>query len=175
MDPLLAAQRLPRLAERAMRSAIAGALIDGRMTPRAIVDRALVAFEAAATRHGGVRPALLFAERDRIARELRAFVDGRLAGRLRALRRGAIVAAGAAATPFDIVVRDRRGRAYAVVLRRLPRDGSRLAILQRIRATFQTATRTPVDGILVYDLSRGTSVLLNQTGAQRVHRYLRAS
>jgi hypothetical protein len=175
MDPLLAAQRLPRLAERAMREAIAGALIDRRMTPRAIVDRALVTFEAAVARLGAVRPALLFAERDRIARELRAFVDGRLAARLRALRREAIVATGAAAFPFDVVVRNRRGRAYAVVLRRLPRDGRRLALLQRIRASVETKTRIPVDGILVYDFSRGTAVLLDQTGAQRVHRYLRAS
>ena len=175
MDPLLAIARLPRLAERAMRRAIAGALTDGRITPRAVVDRALVDFETSVAQLGAVRPALLFAERDRIARELRAFVDGRLAGRLRALRRAAIVAAGAAAAPFDIVVRNRRGRTYAVVFTRLPRDGRRLALLQRICATVETATRTPVDGVLVYDFSRGRTVLLNQTSAQRVNRYLRAS
>jgi hypothetical protein len=175
MDSLLALQRLPRLAERAMCRAICGALADGRITPRAIVDRALVDFEAAVAQLGGVRPALLFAERDRIARELRAFVDGRLARRLWALRRPAIVAAGAAAKPFDLVVRNARGRTYAVVFRRLPRDGRRLALLQRIRATLETATRTPVDGVLVYDFSRGRTVLLNQASAQRVHRYLRAS
>jgi hypothetical protein len=175
MDALLAAQRLPRLAERVMRSTIAGALSSGRMTPRAVVHRALVDFETAVGRLGGVRPALLFVERDRIARELRTFVESRLAGRLRGLRLGAIVAAGVAAAPFDLIVRNRRGQRYAVVLRRLPRDGRRLLLLQRVRAAVQTATRTPVDGVLVYDLSRGTTVLLNQARAQRVHRYLRAS
>lgn len=175
MDPLLAAARLPRLAERAMRHAITGALAEGRITPRTIVDRALIGFESVAAQLGVVRPTLLFAERDRIARELRAFVDGRLAGRLRALRRTAIVATGAAAAPFDIVVRNRRGRTYAVVFARLPRDGRRLPLLQRIRATLQTATRTPIDGVLVYDFSRGKTVLLNESGAQRVNRYLRAS
>jgi hypothetical protein len=175
MDSLLVIQRLPRLAERAMRRAISGALTDSRITPRSIVDRALVDFEAAVAQLGTVRPAVLFAERDRIARELRAFVDGRLARRLRALPRSGIVAAGTAALPFDIVVRNRRGGTYAVVFRRLPRDGRRLALLQRIRATLETATRTPVDGVLVYDFSRGRAVLLNQTGAQRVNRYLRAS
>ena len=175
MDPLLALQRLPRLAERAMRVAIACALTEDRMTPRAIVDRALVDFETSVARLGAVRPALLFAERDRIARELRAFVDGRLAGRLRGLRRSAVIAAGASASPFDLVVRNRPGRIYAVAFRRLPRDGSRLAILQRIRATLQTATRTPIDGVLVYDFSLGKTVLLHQTGAQRMDRYLRAS
>ena len=100
MDPLLAAQRLPRLAERVMRSAIAGALSSGRVTPRAIVHRALVDFETAVARLGTVRPALLFVERDRIARELRTFVDSRLAVRLRALRQGAIVAAGAPRPPL---------------------------------------------------------------------------
>lgn len=174
MDPLLAAARLPRLAERAMRIAIAGALTAGGMTPRAIVDRALIEFEASAAPLGTVRPALLFAERDRIARELRIFVDSRVARRLRAIHRSAVIA-GRAAAPFDIVVRNRRGQTYAVVFRRLPRDGSRLPLLQRMRSAEQTATRTPVDGVLVYDFSRGTTVLLDQTGAQRVHRYLRAS
>jgi hypothetical protein len=175
MDPLLAAARLPRLAERAMRVAIAGALTAGATTPRALVDRALVEFETSVTRLGAVRPALLFAERDRIACELGAFVESRLAHRLRAQSRSAIVAAGRAAFPFDIVVRNRRAQTYAVVLRRLPRDGRRLAVLQGIRAGVQTATRTPVDGVLVYDFSRGTAVLLDQTGTQRVYRYLRAS
>jgi hypothetical protein len=175
MDPLLVVARLPRLAERAMCRAIAEVLATGRMTPRAIVDRALVDFETAVTRRGAVRPALLFIERDRIARELRTFVDSRLARRLRALRRGAIVAAGASAAPYDLVVRNQCGRTYAVVFRRLPRDGRRLALFQRIRAAAQTATRTPIDGILVYDFSRGRTVRLDQTGTQRVDRYLRAS
>lgn len=176
MDPLLAAERLPRLAERAMRVAIVTCLTQRRMTPRTLVDRALVAFESAVTsRLGGVRPALLFSERDRIVCELRAFVDGRLAARLRALRRVDLVAVGSRAAPFDIVVRNRRGRLYAVVFRRLPRDGRRLALLQRILAAVQTATRTPVDGVLVYDLSRGAALRLDQARTQRIYRYLRAS
>jgi hypothetical protein len=175
MDPLLAAARLPRLAQRAMALAIAGAVSGGGMTPRALVDRALVTFEASVTRLGAVRPTLLFAERDRIARELRVFVDGRLARRLRAQKPDALVAAGRAAAPFDVVVRNRRGATYAVVFRRLPRDGHRLVLLQRIRAVVQTTTRTPVDGVLVYDFSRGTTVRLDQTRSQCVHRYLRAS
>jgi hypothetical protein len=175
MDPILAAARLPRLAQRAMRIAIAGALTSGVMTPRALVDRALIEFEASVARIGAVRPALLFVERDRIARELRVFVESRMARRLRAQARSAIVAAGRPALPFDIVVRNRRGETYAVVLRRLPRDGRRLAIFQRIRAAVQTATRTPLDGVLVYDFSRGTAVLLDQPRTQRVYRYLRAS
>ncbi|MGA8839267.1 MAG: hypothetical protein WB491_02125, partial [Candidatus Aquilonibacter sp.] len=74
-----------------------------------------------------------------------------------------------------LVVRNRRGRLYGVVFRRLPRDGRRLSVLQRIRAAVQTAARTPVDGVLVYDFSRGTALRLDQAGTQRMNRYLRAS
>ncbi len=159
-----------------MRAAILTCLAEQRMTPRTLVDRALVVFESAVTsRLGNVRRALLFSERDRIARELRAFVDGRLAARLRALRRVDLVAAGLRAAPFDIVVRNRRGRLYGVVFRRLPRDGRRLSLLQRIHSAVQTAAKTPVDGVLVYDFSRGAALRLDQAGTQRVHRYLRAS
>jgi hypothetical protein len=176
MDPLLAVERLPRLSERAMRAAIVTCLTQGQMTPRTIVDRALVTFEAGVlSRLGCVRPALLFSERDRIVRELRSFLDGRLATRLRALRRADVVAAGRAAVPFDIVVRNRRGRLYAVVFRRLPRDGRHLPLLQRIRLASQTTTRTPVHGVLVYDFSRGNALLLGQAGTQRMHCDLRAS
>ncbi|MGD0967580.1 MAG: hypothetical protein ABR949_04765 [Candidatus Aquilonibacter sp.] len=174
MDTLLAAQRLPRLAERAMRAAIAAALARGQLAPSAVIDRALVTFEAALAGRG-VRPALLFAERDRIVRELRAFLESRLATRLRALPRRSFVASGSAAAPFDALVRNRRGRTYAVVFARLPNDGRRLAILQRMRTAGQTKTRTPIDGVLVYDFSRAVALRLDQAGAQSVHRYLRAS
>lgn len=174
MDPLLAAKRLPRLAERAMRAAICTACTQVHMTPRSLVDGALVRFEAAARRAGGVRPALLFAERDRIVRELRAFIDGRLAARLRALRRGDMLAIGRRAAPFDMLVRNRRGRVYALLFRRLPRDGRRLELFAKIR-TAAKAARTPVDGVLLYDFSRGVVVRLHQTGPQSVDRYLRAS
>lgn len=158
-----------------MRAAIADALTNGQFTPRGVIDRALVSFEAAVARRGSVRPALLFGERDRIVRELRAFVESRLAVRLRALRRRDVVAAGVAAAPFDALVRNRRGRTYAVVFRRLPGDGRRLAMLQRMRAAVQTETRTPIDGVLVYDFSRATALRLDQAGAQCVYRHLRAS
>ncbi|HUA10231.1 MAG TPA: hypothetical protein VMA98_13270 [Candidatus Acidoferrales bacterium] len=173
-DPILAAQRLPRLAQRAMRDAILRAVLAGHITPRAVVDPALLTFESAVERLGGVRAPLLFAERDRIARELRAFVDGRLAARLRAVGKRGVAAAGRAAAPFDLLVRNRRGRICAIVFRRLPRDGRRLAMLQRVRAAVRTTTRTPVDGVLVYDFARGRALLLDQSGAQRVDRYLRA-
>ena len=175
MDPILAAKALPSHAGRAMRAAILEALAEGRLTPRSLVDRALVGFERRARRHGAVRPALLFAERDRIARELRAFIDGKLAARLQALRRGDLLALGQAARPFDLLVRNRRGRVYAVVFRRLPRDGRRLERFAKMREAAQHATRTPVHGVLVYDFSRGAALLLNQAGSQGVYRYLRAS
>ncbi len=177
MDPLLVAGRLPRLADRAMRSAIVRAVSRGRMTPRALIDDALVRFESAAARKcgSGVRPALLFAERDRIVRELRGFVDGKLAVRLGALRRDQLVAAAAAAAPFDLIVRNRHGRTYGVLFRRLPTDGRRLEVLQRVHAALKTA-RTPVDGVLLYDFVRSRArLVLDESGAERVHRYLRAS
>jgi hypothetical protein len=177
IDPILAAGRLPRLAEIAMRDAIVQALARGRLTPRALVDEALMRFERRVARRFGnsVRPALLFAERDRVVRELRAFIDGRLAARLGALHRRSVVATGAAAAPFDAIVRNRRGNAFGVVFRRMPPDGRRLELLRRARTALQTA-RTPIDGVLLYDFVRGSSKLVSdQSGADRVHRYLRAS
>lgn len=176
MDPILAAGRLPRLAELAMRDAIVQALARGRLTPRALVDEALVRFEGAAARRigSGIRPALLFAERDRIVRELRSFFDGRLSARLCALERRAFVALGAPAAPFDAIVKSRRG-SYGVVFRRLPADGRRLEVLRRARAALQK-TRTPVDGVLLYDFVRSSAKLvLDQPGSDRVYRHLRAS
>lgn len=176
MDPLLAARRLPRIAELAMRTAIVRSLARGRLTPRALVDESLLRFETVVARQlGSVRPALLFAERDRIARELRAFVDGRLAARLAALRAHQIVSAGRAAAPFDLIVRNPRGRTFGVVFRRFPEGGRRLDLLRRVRAALQTA-RTPLDGVLVYDFVRASArLVLNQARANRVDRYLRAS
>lgn len=159
-----------------MRHAILQALARGRLTPRVLVDAALVRFERTVARciGGAVRPALLFAERDRIVRELRWFTDGRLAARLRALDRRALVALGSSAAPFDAIVSGSRGR-YGVLFRRLPPDGRRLEILRRARAALQK-TRTPVDGALIYDFVRGRATLvLNQPGAYRVDRHLRAS
>lgn len=158
MDPILAAERLPKLAERAMRAAVAAAVSGGRRTtPRALVDDALIRFERAVQRVAGdgIRPALLFAERDRIVRELRGFVEGRLAARLFSLRRRDLLAAGRRAAPFDALVRGRRGGTYAVVFRRLCRDGRRLETMQAIaNAAHRHAER--IAGVLVYDFTTAT-------------------
>ncbi len=161
-----------------MRAAILAALGRGRITPRGVIDDALLRFERAvqAEASHGVRPALLFGERDRIVREVRGFLDGRIAARLAALPRRDLIAVGRGAAPIDAIVRNRHGYCYAVVLRRLPRGGRRLDLLQRLRVAARTATRTPLAGVLVYDLSSGSvRVLLDDAGAQRVDRHLRAS
>jgi hypothetical protein len=175
MDPLLVASRLPLLGERAMRVAIARALSRGRLVVRTIIDDALIGFERLVVRESGVpvRTALLFAQRDRVARELRLFSESRLAARLSALRRTEIVALGRFAAPFDAVVRNGVGRRFGIFLRRLPRDGRRLELLRRMRATGQTS-RTPVDGVLVYDFCGATVRLLDQAGSQCCNGYLRA-
>ncbi len=177
MDPLLAANRLPRLAERSMRNAVLSALERGRITPRALVDNALVRFEHAVGTEApnGIRPSLLFAERDRIVRELRRFIDGRLSSRLAALRLHDVMAIGTQAAPFDCIVRNRRGHNYALVFRRLPADGRRLEALRHIRAAAEKATRTPLTGALVYDFTSGAVRLLRDSRSQSVDRHLRAS
>jgi hypothetical protein len=177
LDPILAAGRLPRLSERAMRDAIVQALEAGRFTPRRLIDRALLRFERAAARlaSGAARPCMLFAERDRIVRELRAFVDGRLAARINALPRSAFVAIGARAAPFDAIVRNRRGRTYGVLFRRLPGDSGRLDVLRRVREALGSV-RTPMSGVLVYDFARARATLVSdQAGANGVYGHLRAS
>ncbi len=115
MDPLLAVAHLPKLAEQAMRASVIGALQRGRMAHRAVIDDALVRFERDVQSYAteGVRPAVLFAERDRIVRELRGFIDGRLAARLAEVRRRDLVATAVGSAPFDAIVRNRFGDAYA--------------------------------------------------------------
>ena len=178
MDPLLAANRLPYLAERSMRNAVLAAIDRGRMTPRTLIDEALVRFE-----HGvgteapdGIRPSLLFAERDRIVRELRRFIDGRLSARLAALRRCEVIAIGRPAAPFDCIIRNRHGKAYGVLFRRIPAGGQRLEFLRRVRKACEKITRTPLSGVLVYDFTSGANrLVLHDAGAQSVYRHLRAS
>lgn len=157
MDPLLAANRLPKLAERAMRAAVLTALEHDRMTPRALVNDALIRFERAVGREAtdGVRPALLFAERDRIVRELRGFIDGRLAARLAALRKRDVLSIGRDAAPFDAIVRGKRGGYFAVLFRRLPAGGARLEVLRRMRKAAYAYTATPISGVLAYDFTGG--------------------
>lgn len=162
MDPLLAAAALPKLAERAARAAIIWAVERSRMTPRSLINDALVRFErlVQAEAPDGLRPALLFTERDRIVRELRGFIDGRLAARLAALRRRDVVATGAEAAPFDLVVRNQRDRCFAVVLRRLPADGRRLDMLMRVQLAACGYKKTPLAGVFVYDFSSGSGRLV---------------
>jgi hypothetical protein len=182
MDALLVVNRLPRLAERAMRGALVAALERGRLTPRALVNDALIGFERVvqAAASEGIRPALLFAERDRIVRELRAFIESKLAARVGHVARRDLVALAAAAKPFDAIVRDRRGRCWALVVRRLPVDCRRLEVLRRVSNAVTAYARTPLAGALVYDFTSGRWRLVapsvsNEAGSQRVNRDLRAS
>ncbi len=167
MDPLLAVSRLPKLAERAMRASVIDALQRGRITPRGVINDALVRFERDIQSEApdGVRPALLFSERDRIVRELRGFIDGRLAARLAALRHRDIIATSSRSAPFDAVVRNRFGHAYAIVLRRLPPDGARLDVIRRIATATQRYAKVPLRGTLLYDFTCGSARLIREAPA----------
>lgn len=151
-----------------MRSAVIAALDRRRMTPRALINDALMRFERAIQQEApdGIRPALLFTERDHIVRELRGFIDGRVAARLAALSGRDIVSAGHRAAPFDAIVRNRFGECYAVVLRRLPSDGRRLDQLQRIGHATQRYTKIPLRGVLVYDFASGSARLIRENIAR---------
>ena len=163
MDPLLAAKRFPKLAERAMRTAVVGAIARKRITPRALVNDALVRFEQSAQREtgGGARSALLFAQRAQIVGELRRFIDGQLAVRLLALPRRNVVAIGLSATPFDAIVRGKNGDLFAVALRRLPSDGRRLEWLRRINQAARSYRTCRLSGVLLYDFGSGRMQRLN--------------
>jgi hypothetical protein len=167
MDPILVAQRLPRLAERAMREAIVSLSLSRERnvrypTQRALADEALIRFERMVQRaaRDGIRPALLFAERDRIVGELQRFVAGRLASRLFAVQRRDVVAVGEAAGAFDAIVRGRRDGIYGVVFRRLARDGKRLEAMRAIRGAARAYRGEGLRGVLVYDFTAGTVRML---------------
>lgn len=166
MDPLLAADRLPILAENAMRAAVARQIASRRLAPRTLIDDALLRFEGEVSRmaRDGVRPGLLFAERNRMVDELRRFIDSRLAARLFALRRGEVILCGPGAAPFEAIVRGRRGGVYGVALRRLRADGNRLVVLRTIRTAAQSHRRAVLAGALVYDFATGTHRLLRCGG-----------
>ncbi len=127
-------------------------------TQRVLADDALIRFEGMVQRvaRDGIRPALLFAERDRIVGELQAFVVSRLASRLFAVRRRDVAAVGQEAGPFDAVVRGRRGGNYGVVFRRLVRDGKRLEAMRAIRGAARAYGGGELRGVLVYDFTTGT-------------------
>lgn len=163
MDPILLAQRLPKLAERAMREAIVALSLaresGGRsVSQRALADDALIRFErlVQGVASDGVRPALLFAERDRIVRELRTFATSRLASRLFAVRARDVVAVGREAGAFDAIVRGRCGGAYGVVFRRLMPDGRRLEAMRAMRRAARDHGGEGLRGVLVYDFSAGS-------------------
>ncbi len=158
MDPLLAVSRLPKLAERAMRASAIDALERGRISPRGVINDALVRFERDVQSEApdGVRPALLFSERDRIVRELRGFIDGRLAARLAALRHRDVIATCSRSAPFDAIVRNRFGHAFGIVLRRLPPDGTRLDVIRRIATATHRYTKVSLRGTLLYDFTSGS-------------------
>jgi len=153
-DPLLAADRLPKLAERAMRDAIVT-----RRSRHLLVDTALIRFEELVQRgaRDGIRPALLFAERDRIVRELGRFAHSRLAARLFAIDSRDVASVARAARPFDAVVRGKRGGLYGVVFRRLASDGRRLESMRAIRNAARAYGPDRLRGVLVYDFSSGAT------------------
>jgi hypothetical protein len=166
MDPLLAAKRLPKLSERAMREAIVGVSLarerGARVAgPRMLADEALLRFERLVRRAGhAIRPALLFAERDRILADLQTFVRSRLASRLFAIRRRDVAAVGDAARPFDAILCGRRGGLYGVVFRRLANDGKRLDTMRAIRNAARAYRGEGLRGVLVYDFGTGTIRML---------------
>ena len=145
-----------------MRAAVASGLARGNMSPRSLIDEALVAFERAvgASVPEGVRPFLLFSERDRIVRELRGFIESKVAARMAAVRRRDVIAVAASAKPFDAIVRNRFGRAYAIVMRRLPAGDGRLDVLRRIHRAARRYDKTPLSGVLVYDFVSGSARLV---------------
>ncbi|MBV8375032.1 MAG: hypothetical protein JO302_05940 [Candidatus Eremiobacteraeota bacterium] len=156
LDPLLAAGRLPKLAERAMRDAILGGVAQARrLSHRVLVDDALLRFEGMVARAApdGIRPAILFAERDRIVRDLGRFARSRLANRLFAIHRDDVAAIDDAARPFDAIVRGRRGGLYGVILRRLPSDGRRLESMRAMRGAATAYRQAHLLGVLVYDFA----------------------
>jgi hypothetical protein len=158
LDPLLVADRLPKLAERAMRDAILGSVgRSRRLSQRTLIDDALIRFEGMVARAvaDGIRPAVLFSERDRIVRDLGRFARSRLASRLFAIRHDDVAALERDAQPFDAIVRGRRGGLYGVILRRLPRDGRRLETMRAMRGAALSYRHARLLGVLVYDFGTG--------------------
>ncbi len=180
MDPLIAVLRLPRVADAAMRNAILTTIGRGRRPPAGeLVGEALVRFERAIQMKApdGIRPALLFAQRDRILTGLRRFLELRIAGRLFAVRPRDIVAIGGGAKPFDVVVRGKDGKVHAVIFRAIPRDGRKLELFRRVRTAAQRYRAATLESVIVCDLEGGRSRRLGLAGdsdAQGHYRDLRA-
>ncbi len=178
MDALLAAEEIPRLADLAMRRAVAAALRGSRRAQLGpVVSDALSRFESAVRRRfAGARPALLFVQRNRIVNGLKAFMGSRAAVRLFAVRRHAVVAAGTDAAPFDAIVRSRDGRLHAVVLRAVPSDSRRLEIYRRVRsAASRRRGAQPLASVTICNLNGGPARTLYDPGAKGHDRDLGAS
>jgi hypothetical protein len=169
-DPVLAAKTLPELGEAAMRAAIAAALSQRHpITERWLANEALVKFEASvqAKAAEGVRPALLFAERDRIVSELRRFAKSKLAARCFGVARRNVLAVGRTALPFDALVRGRDGAAYALTLRRLPSGPERLPVLPTAHTQTEGSWREPLRGVVTYDFRTGKTSVVRFTRDRR--------
>jgi hypothetical protein len=143
-----------------MRRALLAALMrHGRRQLGPIVTEALAGFERMVERRirGNARPALLFAQRNRIVRGLKAFLSSRSAARLFALPRRALVAAGSAASPFDSIVRGRDGRLHAVIFRSIPSDARRLELYRCTRTAANRAGGPAVATVTICNLEGGPS------------------
>jgi hypothetical protein len=184
MDPLEAAGRLPHLAQRSMRDAVCAYLgVAGRAPARRLIDSALIRMDRWLERGEsapGLAP-LVFAERDRVVREMGTFLASRLASRLFALAPGRVMA-GAHAAPFDAIVGSRAGAFYGIVMRRLEANASRLQTYQRVRSAALACDRD-IAAVVVYDWSSGATRVvsaarrgdrLREAGAKRHDRDLRA-
>jgi hypothetical protein len=168
MDPLLAASRLPALADRAVRDTFVATLASRRRSALpALVREALLRFErsVALKAPNGVRPSLLFAQRDRILRAIRRLWGAEVTARLFWIHRRDIVASGTSARPFDLIVRARDGALYAVVWRALPTDGRRLERLRAARIWAKRGHRTgTLAGIVIVDLQTGLARVVTVNG-----------
>ncbi|HEY3676366.1 MAG TPA: hypothetical protein VGK84_10295 [Candidatus Tumulicola sp.] len=169
-DPVLVAKTLPELGEGAMRAAVAAALRRRHpVTERWLANEALVQFEALvqAKVSDGVRPASLFAERDRIVSELRRFAGSKLAARCFGIARRNVLAAGRTALPFDALVRGRDGGAYGLTLRRLPSGAERLAVLPTAHTQTTGSWAEPIRGVVTYDFRTGKTSVVRFTRDRR--------
>jgi hypothetical protein len=150
-----------------MRAAVTAVILQRRRPPTvsALANEALVRFESLVQSAAaeGVRPASLFAERDRIVSELRRFAGSRLASRCFGLARRNVLSAGRESRPFDAVIRGRDGDLYGLTLRRLTAGAARLAELPTVGAESVGGRGEPIRGVVTYDFRTGkTHVVRHQ-------------